>query len=104
MPVSRVATGVSLYWDEHGAGEPVILVPPGTRSGAVWMPFQVPELSKHFRVITYDQRGVGQSEGPKTKYTIPLLAADLMALLDVIGVRRAHVLGHSIGGRVALQT
>jgi 3-oxoadipate enol-lactonase len=104
MPVSRVSTGVSLYWEEQGSGEPVILVPPGTRSAAVWKPCQVPELSKRFRVITYDQRGIGQSEGPKTKYTVPLLAADLMALLDVIGIRRAHVLGHSIGGRVALQT
>jgi 3-oxoadipate enol-lactonase len=104
MPVSRVDTGVSLYWEEHGSGEPVVLVPPGTRSGQVWAPFTVPALSKRYRVITYDQRGVGQSEGPKVKYTIPLLAADLMALLDHIGIRKAHVLGHSIGGRVALQT
>lgn len=103
MPVSRVETGVNLYWEEHGSGEPIVLIPPGTRSSAVWAPFTVPELSKRYRVITYDQRGVGQSEGPKVKYTIPLLSADLMALLDVIGIRKAHVLGHSIGGRVALQ-
>jgi pimeloyl-ACP methyl ester carboxylesterase len=103
MPVSRIATGVSLYWEEHGIGVPVVLIPPGTRSSSVWKPFQVPELSKRYRVIIYDQRGIGQSEGPKVKYTIPQLAADLMALLDQIGVDRAHVLGHSLGGRVALQ-
>jgi 3-oxoadipate enol-lactonase len=103
LPVSRIDTGVSLYWEEHGGGEPVVLIPPGTRSGQVWLPFTVPALAKRYRVIIYDQRGVGQSEGPKVKYSIPLLAADLMALLDAIGIRRAHVLGHSIGGRVALQ-
>jgi pimeloyl-ACP methyl ester carboxylesterase len=104
MPLSRVVTGASLYWEEHGHGEPVVLIPPGTRAGAVWQPFQVPALSAQYRVITFDQRGVGRSEGPKVKYTMPLLAADLMALLDVLEIRSAHVLGHSIGGRVALQT
>ncbi|HEX6511373.1 MAG TPA: alpha/beta hydrolase [Chloroflexota bacterium] len=103
MPVSRVSTGVGLYWEEHGSGEPVVLIPPGTRSHAVWKPFQLSAMAERHRVILYDQRGVGQSEGPKVKYTIPLLAADLMALLDAIGIGNAHVLGHSIGGRVALQ-
>jgi len=103
MPVSRVATGVSLYWEQHGQGEAIVLIPPGTRSGSVWAPYQVPVLSQKYRVVTLDCRGVGQSEAPATKYTIPTMAADVMALLDLLEIPHAHVLGHSIGGRVALQ-
>jgi pimeloyl-ACP methyl ester carboxylesterase len=99
-----VATGVRLYWEEHGQGEPIIMVPAGTRTHKVYQQFQAPALAQRYRVILFDQRGIGESEGPKTKYTIQQLSADLVALLDELGIKRAHVLGHSIGGRVALQT
>jgi 3-oxoadipate enol-lactonase len=68
---------------------------------AMWDP-QVPALSERFRVIRYDHRGHGASPVPKGPYGIDDLGGDLLAALDDLGVRRAHVCGASMGGEVAL--
>lgn len=99
MPHAQV-NGVELYYEVHGTGEPLLLVA-GLGFG-VWSWFrQVPDLSQHFRVIAFDNRGAGLSEKPDCEYTIEMMAEDAVALLGALNVARAHVLGHSMGGYIA---
>jgi pimeloyl-ACP methyl ester carboxylesterase len=62
----------------------------------------VPALSRNFSVLTYDLRGHGQSDMPQSHYRSVDLAADLLSLLDHLRIERPHIVGHSIGGVVAL--
>ena len=96
MPKAR-ANGIELYYEIQGAGLPLILI-----SGIGYSRWQwhrmVPFLTEHFQVITFDNRGVGQSDKPQGPYSAQLLAADTAGLLDALGVERAMVMGHSMGG------
>jgi 3-oxoadipate enol-lactonase len=92
--------GVDLYWEEHGSGEPLLLIMGLAADSTAWM-FQIPELSQHYRTIAFDNRGVGRSGKPAGPYTIHQMADDTAALLEAIGVARAHVLGVSMGGMIA---
>jgi len=102
MPTQRLGTGVDIYYESHGSGEPLVLIPGTGFSGSVWDPFQVPGLSKNLQVITFDPRGCGRSSAPEGYYTIEQMACDLAALLDHLEIESAHVLGHSMGGRIAI--
>jgi pimeloyl-ACP methyl ester carboxylesterase len=93
--------GAELAWTEEGSGEPLLLVAGQATGMAGWDPV-VPGLARSFRVIRFDHRGIGaSSEGSAENYTTPAFAADAVAVLDAAGVRRAHVYGHSMGGRTA---
>ncbi|HEY6254388.1 MAG TPA: alpha/beta fold hydrolase [Xanthobacteraceae bacterium] len=63
---------------------------------------QVAELKQSFRILRYDQRGHGGTEATEGSYSFDLLAADIMALLDMLGIKRAHFCGLSMGGMTAL--
>jgi pimeloyl-ACP methyl ester carboxylesterase len=92
--------GARLAFSESGAGEAVVLIHGFALDRRMWDD-QVPELAKHFRVITYDLRGFGQSSVPASEpYTT---AGDLKALLDHLGLERAALVGLSMGGNVAIQ-
>jgi len=91
---------VRLYYETHGEGEPLVLVP-GFGNG-LWMWFkQVSALARRFRVIAFDPRGVARSEGRDEAITIRTIAGDVAALLSSLGVESAHVVGASFGGFVA---
>lgn len=102
MPHVKLPTGVNMYYESHGQGEPLVLIPSTAFSGEVWKPFQVPELSKSLNLIIHDPRGCGRSVVDQEVYTIDQMANDVVALLDHLGIRSAHVLGHSMGGRIGL--
>ena len=102
MPIANLPTGVDLYYESHGQGEPLVLIPSTAFSGEVWRPSQVPELSRSLNLIIHDPRGCGRSHVVQEVYTIDQMANDVVALLDHLGIRSAHVLGHSMGGRIAL--
>ncbi len=100
--------GVTLYYEEHGDGFPVLLFAPGGMRSAVpfWEggPFNpITALAPHFRVIAMDQRNAGQSTAPVSpddgwhSYT-----SDHIALMDHLGIERTHVLGGCIGGPYCL--
>jgi pimeloyl-ACP methyl ester carboxylesterase len=94
---------MKIYYETHGAGEPLVLIP-GFASGA-WTWFeQIEELSKSFRLITFDPRGVSRSEVcDDWAETISLesIAADIARLLDTLQIEKANILGVSFGGFVA---
>lgn len=99
MPQIEV-NGTSLYYEEHGAGEPLVLVP-GFGTG-LWIWYkQIPAFAEKFRAIAFDPRGVSRSERRDEPVTIPSLADDVAALLSALKVPAAHVLGASFGGFVA---
>jgi pimeloyl-ACP methyl ester carboxylesterase len=99
MPTKSVR-GAELYYEEHGRGEPLVLVP-GFGTG-LWIWYrQVPAFAERFRTIVFDPRGVARSEGRDEPFTMRQLADDLAALLEALGVESAHVLGASFGGFVA---
>jgi pimeloyl-ACP methyl ester carboxylesterase len=92
--------GFQLYYEIEGDGEPIVLIP-GFASGREIWSRQTPALSRDFRVITFDPRGVSASDKPDGPQTIGLLADDLAHLLLVLHIHKAHVLGASFGGFVA---
>lgn len=102
MPVASLSTGVDIYFESHGQGEPLLFIPATGFSGEVWKPFQVPELSKSLNAVIHDPRGCGRSSRVAAMCTIEQMACDVVALLDHLGLGSAHVLGHSMGGRIAL--
>jgi len=89
-----------IYWDEEGAGEPVLLVMGLGYPSVMWFRTR-PLLAKHYRTIALDNRGVGRSDRPPGPYPIPLMAADAAAVLDASGCESAHLYGVSMGGMIA---
>jgi pimeloyl-ACP methyl ester carboxylesterase len=102
MAEARLPTGVSIYYEAHGQGEPLVLIPGTGFSGEVWKPFQLPRLSQSLNVILHDPRGCGRSSRLQSSCTIDQMACDVAALLDHLEIDSTHVLGHSMGGRIAL--
>jgi len=96
------ANNIRLYYESTGQGEPLLLLHGLGSSAADWL-LQVPAFSPHYRVITLDGRGHGQSDKPPGPYSIQLFAQDIAALLDRLTIPSAHVLGLSLGGCVAQQ-
>ena len=89
-----------LYYETHGEGAPLILIP-GFGVG-MWIWFkQVPMLAEHFRVITFDPRGIARSGGGDDFVSMQMLAEDVGLLLRALNVERAHIVGASFGGFVA---
>jgi pimeloyl-ACP methyl ester carboxylesterase len=103
MPTAHLPTGIDLYHESHGEGEPLVLIPSTAFPADVWLPDQVPALSRELRLILLDVRGVGRSSHAQGVYTIEQMACDVIALLDHLDVPAAHLLGHSMGGRIALE-
>lgn len=99
MPFA-LCNGVRLYYEVHGSGEPLLLVM-GQGSDHHGWDRVLGDFAGRFQVIVYDHRGTGQSDKPREPaYTTRLFAADAVALLDHLGIERAHVYGISMGGRV----
>jgi pimeloyl-ACP methyl ester carboxylesterase len=92
--------GFLLHYEVEGAGQPLVLIPGFASGRSIWT-MQIPALSRHFRVISFDPRGVGESEKPEGPQSISLLADDLALLLLALHVPSAHILGVSFGGFVA---
>src|SRR2546425_10903822 len=90
---------IELYYEEHGRGDPLLLVMGLAADSTAWM-FQVPDFARHHRTVVFDNRGVGRSAKPPGPYTIHEMADDAAGLLDALGIARAHVVGVSMGGMI----
>ncbi len=100
MPVLHL-DDADIHYDVAGEGTPILFCSATATHGDVWKLCQVPDLSRDFKVITFDQRGTGRSTVRSTDFSTQRLAADAAALLDAVAGGPAVVLGHSNGGRVA---
>jgi 3-oxoadipate enol-lactonase len=92
--------GARIYWDEHGQGEPILLIMGLGVTSHLWYRTR-PVLAKWFRTLAFDNRGIGQSDVPPGPYSISLMASDAVAVLDAAKVESAHVFGVSMGGMIA---
>ncbi|MRR52619.1 MAG: alpha/beta hydrolase, partial [Rhodocyclaceae bacterium] len=92
---------VDLYYEETGQGYPVVLLHGYPLNHTIWNPV-VERLKEHARVITPDLRGHGQSPVTDGEYSMRLMAEDVHTLLKKLGVQKAVVVGHSMGGYVSL--
>jgi pimeloyl-ACP methyl ester carboxylesterase len=96
-----IVNGIRLHYEVAGQGDPVLLLAGLAMPGAMWAP-QVKALAPSFRVVTLDNRGVGETDlPPASVYTTAHLADDAAALLRELKIARAHVVGLSMGGTVA---
>lgn len=94
--------GVRLAWESSGSGEPVLFLHGLGGSMPDW-DAQVPAFSRTYRVLRLDVRGHGRSDKPAGKYEVEEFASDAIAVLGAAGVDRAHIVGISMGGMIALQ-
>ena len=91
------SSDIEIHYEDHGAGQPVVLIHGYPLSGRAW-DRQVPVLLEAgHRVITYDRRGFGKSSQPATGYDYDTFAADLSAVLDRLDLHDAVLVGHSMG-------
>jgi pimeloyl-ACP methyl ester carboxylesterase len=92
--------GAQIYWEEHGAGDPLLLIM-GLGATLEWWQRLMPIVTPSYRTVVYDNRGVGRSDVPPGPYTIPQMAEDAVAVMDAAGMATAHVFGASMGGMIA---
>lgn len=96
MPLISIGDA-EIYYERHGRGPTLMLVPGLGGAGAVWRN-QIPALAKHYDVVVHDHRGAGQSTPSRIRYSIGQMAGDALKLMDALGIATAHYLGHSTGG------
>ena len=95
--------GLNLYFETHGAGRPLILLHGGLGSGEMFGP-TLPKLAEQHQVITPDLQGHGRTADIDRPLDVRLMADDIAALIDHLGLERPDVVGYSMGGGVALHT
>jgi aminoacrylate hydrolase len=98
MPKVAVPDG-EIYYETYGSGSPVLLVPGLGGVGSYWAP-NIPALSRKYQVIIHDHRGTGQSSRSRIRYSVDQMTADLLAVMNDVGIQKAHLVGHSTGGAI----
>ena len=91
------STDIDLYYEDHGEGQPVVLIHGYPLDGHSWEKQSAVLLDAGYRVITYDRRGFGRSSQPTTGYDYDTFAADLKVVLDALDLRDAVLVGFSMG-------
>src|SRR6266853_4255672 len=94
--------GINLYYEVHGAGRPMILLHGGLGSGEMFGPV-LPQLAERHQVVTVDLQGHGRTADIDRPIDVRLMADDIAALIDHLGLDKPDVVGYSLGGGVALQ-
>src|SRR6266566_7660936 len=102
MPRLELPTGVRIYYESVGAGQPVLLIMGTGADHSLWDD-TARVYADRYQVITFDNRGTGQSDHPRdpNQYTMRLLAEDAAGLLGALEIDSAHISGLSLGSAVA---
>ncbi len=101
MPFAGAPDGARIYYETQGRGEPLLLIMGRGSDHFGWGPI-ASDFAARWQVIVYDQRGTGQSAKPHSPpYSLHGFAQDALAVLDDLGLARAHIYGISMGGRIA---
>ena len=98
MPIAE-SNGIKIYYETYGDGDPLVLIS-GLGSPLGSWETQIPIYSKKFKVIAFDNRGVGRSEITEQGFTIEDMADDTIGLIDSLGIGKASFLGKSMGGMI----
>jgi len=97
VPVGDIA----IAYKEAGSGEPLILIMGYSGTMDLWDPRVANQLAQQYRVIMFDNRGMGHSTSSDREYTIRLFANDTAGLMDALKIKKAHVMGWSMGTNIA---
>ena len=104
MPFLSRPDGCRLYYELHGSpSNSDLLLLEGLGGDILGWRRNIPHLAREHRVVAFDFRGNGRSDAPDELIRLPVFVEDTIALLDALGVRRAHVYGQSFGGMVAME-
>lgn len=95
------ANNITMNYEQQGSGDPLILIPYLAADHACYA-FQVPEYSKHFTCISLDLRGTGDTDKPEGAYTTEILADDVAAFMQALGIQKAHIFGLSLGAATGM--
>jgi pimeloyl-ACP methyl ester carboxylesterase len=90
-----------MNYEQQGTGEALLLIPYLAADNACYA-FQVPDYARHFTCISVDPRGGGETDKPEGVYSFELIADDMAALMEALGIQRAHVSGLSFGAAVGM--
>ena len=93
--------GIKIWYASFGRGEPVLLIHGGLANSNYWG-HQVRALQKHYRVVVMDSRGHGRSSRNEQPYGYDLMASDVLALMDHLGIKKAAIVGWSDGAIIGL--
>lgn len=99
MPRANV-NNINIHYRVYGDGEPLILICGLGADIGSWF-LQLRPFKKHYRVVAFDNRGIGWSDKPSQPYSVKDMAADTVGLMDHLGIEQANVLGISMGGMIA---
>ena len=100
MPYVQV-NGIHIYYEIHGDGEPLVLIIGLGTDISEWDRI-IHWLAEKYQVLAFDNRGVGRTEKPDIAYSIEMMADDTAGLMQKLNIRQAHIVGISLGGRIAL--
>ncbi|MEI8348904.1 MAG: alpha/beta hydrolase [Candidatus Omnitrophota bacterium] len=99
MPSVRI-NNIDCYYEIHGSGHPLVLIAGLASDSQSWQPI-IGGLEKYFKVVVFDNRGIGRTLYPQENFQISALALDTVCLLDELAIEKADILGHSMGGYIA---
>jgi pimeloyl-ACP methyl ester carboxylesterase len=101
VPIVKI-NDINLYYEIHGDGESICLIP-GLSNDITDYKKIIRLLSQKYKVISFDNRGAGRTDKPDIPYSISMMSEDVAELLQFLGIGQAHILGVSMGGRIATE-
>ena len=99
MPIAKV-NGININYMVAGQGEPLVMIAGFSADQSLWKS-QLPAFKKQFQMVIFDNRGVGKSDKPQGPYSPKMMSEDTIKLMDYLNIKKAHILGHSMGGLIA---
>jgi len=99
MPIAKTEN-LNMYYEIIGQGEPLVMIR-GVGSNVDHWYEQIPVLSKKYQLLVFDNRGIARSSDPGGSFSNRDMAADTVALMEAVGIKKAHLLGYSMGGMIA---
>ncbi|MEX2237701.1 MAG: alpha/beta fold hydrolase [Dehalococcoidia bacterium] len=100
MPKIRIDKLI-MYYEKHGAGDSLVLITGLGSNATIWFR-QVPALSEHYQLLTFDNRGSGRTAKPQYEYRISEMAYDTRHLMDAVAMEPAHFITRYLGDYLAL--
>jgi pimeloyl-ACP methyl ester carboxylesterase len=92
---------INMYYEIHGDGFPLVMIMGLAANVDWWPPEFLEEIPKEFKTIIFDNRGAGRTDKPDIEYSIKIFADDTVGLMDALNIKKAHLLGISMGGMIA---
>ena len=99
MPFAKISN-IEINYHTVGDGQPLLFIAGLGVDNMCWI-YQVPEFQELFKVIVFDNRGIGKSTGSIAPYSIRMMADDAVELLNYLNIEKSHVVGTSMGGMIA---